>query len=221
MPLFWLRRPHVPLLVLLLSVIAFYPVVEGSYPGRWIFNFLTVAGVLLSVYRIRAHRLGVGIMGVTGAIALAAQLVHWTGATDHAGLVSAAAQATFYFAAASLQVRYILRDSRATVDELFSAAVAFLLLAFGWASAYWCVNALVPGSFAVAQPASANSPTWYELFYFSVTTLSTTGFGDIYPVSSAARAVVMLEQLGGVLYVALIISRLAGFAGRSRSAAGD
>jgi hypothetical protein len=47
-----------------------------------------------------------------------------------------------------------------------------------------------------------------------MTTLSTTGFGDIVPVSSAARAAVILEQFAGVLYVALLIARLAGFASR-------
>ena len=49
-----------------------------------------------------------------------------------------------------------------------------------------------------------------------MTTLSTTGFGDIVPVSSAARSAVILEQFVGVLYVALVISRLAGFAGATR-----
>ena len=49
-----------------------------------------------------------------------------------------------------------------------------------------------------------------------MTTLSTTGFGDIVPVTSAARSAVILEQFVGVLYVALVISRLAGFAGGTR-----
>jgi hypothetical protein len=47
-----------------------------------------------------------------------------------------------------------------------------------------------------------------------MTTLTTTGFGDVAPVSSIARAAVMLEQFVGVLYVALVISRLAGFCRR-------
>ena len=50
----------------------------------------------------------------------------------------------------------------------------------------------------------------------SATTLSTTGFGDALPVTSSARAAVILEQLAGVLYVALVISRLAGFASQKQ-----
>lgn len=218
MPLFWLRRPHVPLLALLLALIAFYPLIERSYAGRWLFNLVTVVGVLFSLQRIHAGRAGLRLLAALGAVALVAQLLHWNDALPHAGVSSAIAQSGFYFAAAALQVRYILRDTHATVDELFSAAVAFLLLALAWASVYWCTEEFVPGSFAVAHGATADSPTWYELFYFSVTTLSTTGFGDVVPVSSAARSATILEQLAGVLYVALIISRLAGFAGRRRAA---
>jgi len=86
-----------------------------------------------------------------------------------------------------------------------------------WAAGYWVIEYLRPGSFAINYPTLAERRTWFELFYLSMTTLSTTGFGDVVPVSTGARAAVMLEQFTGVLYVALVISRLAGFAGRSRT----
>jgi hypothetical protein len=208
-----------PLLALLVALVAAYPLVEDSYTGRWLFNLVAVIGIVFSLRRIRVSPRGVGLAAVLGALALAMQLAHWGELVPHAGAVSAVAQAIFYFTAAALQAGYFLRDTRATVDELFSAAVAFLLLAFGWACVYWCVEYFVPGSFAVA---AGGRPGWYELFYFSVTTLSTTGFGDVAPVTSAARSATLLEQLAGVLYVALVISRLVGFTGqRSGESAGD
>ena len=73
-----------------------------------------------------------------------------------------------------------------------------------------------PGAFAAVNRALPERLTWFEFLYLSMTTLSTTGFGDIVPVSSAARSAVILEQFVGVLYVALVISRLAGFAGATR-----
>jgi hypothetical protein len=217
MPLFWLRRPHVPLLALLLVLIALYPLIERSLLSRWLFNLLAILGVTFSLHRVHAPRRWTTGTGVLGVAALGLQAVHGSAAVPHADVAAALFQASFYFAAASLQVRYILRDTRATMDELFSAAVAFLLLSLGWASTYWCVAYFVPGSFAIAHTGGTGRPTWYELFYFSVTTLSTTGFGDVVPVSSAARSAAILEQLVGVLYVALVISRLAGFAGRHRA----
>ncbi len=59
-----------------------------------------------------------------------------------------------------------------------------------------------------------------ELLYLSFTTLSSTGLSDIVPVRPFARAVVMLEQLAGVGYVAMIVSRLVGLTIR-RSSRGD
>ena len=113
----------------------------------------------------------------------------------------------------------MMGDTRATIDELFAAAAAFMLLSLAWAAGYWCIEYASPGSFASAHPTLPERRTSFEFLYFSMTTLSTTGFGDILPVSSAARAAVILEQFVGVLYVALVISRLVGFAGRSRAGA--
>ena len=44
--------------------------------------------------------------------------------------------------------------------------------------------------------------------YFSFTSLTTTGFGDILPVSTVARTVLIIEQLIGVLYPVVLIGRL-------------
>jgi hypothetical protein len=219
MRLFWLRRPHVPLLILLVSLLGLYPLVEESYVGRWTFNLAVVVGTLLALRQIHAGRFGLRVASVLGALAVATQALHWAAPSETLGVVSAIAQAGFFLTTAQLEVRYVLRDMRATVDELFSAAVAFLLLSLAWASCYWCIEYFVPGSFAVAHPrvpGGEGGASWYELLYFSITTLSTTGYGDIVPVSSAARSATMLEQLVGVLYVALIISRLVGFSGRVR-----
>ena len=111
---------------------------------------------------------------------------------------------------AGLMCIYMLGDTRATIDELFAAAAAFMLLALAWAAGFWCIEYANPGAFVSAHPVLPERKTWFDM-----ATLSTTGFGDIVPVSTAARAAVILEQFVGVLYVALVISRLAGFAGRA------
>ncbi|MBK7353064.1 MAG: two pore domain potassium channel family protein [Nitrosomonas sp.] len=58
----------------------------------------------------------------------------------------------------------------------------------------------------------ANNPdqivSWWELLYFSFTCLTSVGFGEITPVSDSARSIVIIEQTSGVLYLAILISRL-------------
>jgi Ion channel len=52
--------------------------------------------------------------------------------------------------------------------------------------------------------------TWVELLFLSFTTLSSTGLSDVIPITPFARALVMLEQLAGVAYIAMVVSRLVG-----------
>jgi hypothetical protein len=53
-------------------------------------------------------------------------------------------------------------------------------------------------------------PNLRDLVYFSFTVLTTAGFGDYTPVRPLVRSLVVFEQLAGVLYVAILIARLAG-----------
>ena len=214
MSLFWLRRPHVPLLVLLVAALLVFPFIERSAVGRSALNLVVVTGVVLSLRRVRAPSRGVLVVLLCGVVAVTGQILHEAGVPAPSGLVSALAQTAFYAGAALLMCQYMMRDTRATVDELFAAAATYMLMALAWATAYWSIEYLQPGAFAITYPALSDRKTWFEFLYLSMTTLTTTGFGDIAPVSSGARAAVMLEQFVGVLYVALVISRLAGFAGR-------
>ncbi|MCW2849036.1 MAG: Ion channel, partial [Marmoricola sp.] len=54
------------------------------------------------------------------------------------------------------------------------------------------------------------------LLFFSFTNLTSVGLSDILPTGSHARSVVILEQVGGVLYVAMVISRLVAMTVRDR-----
>lgn len=57
-----------------------------------------------------------------------------------------------------------------------------------------------------------------DLLYFSFTTLSTTGFGDIVPITHQARTACTVEMVIGPLFVAILIARLVGvYPPRTRS----
>ena len=66
-----------------------------------------------------------------------------------------------------------------------------------------------PGCFTAAV--NPEQPrTWMELLFLSFTNLSSTGLSDVVPITGQARSVVMFEQLAGLGYVALFVSRLVG-----------
>ena len=60
-----------------------------------------------------------------------------------------------------------------------------------------------------------------ELLFLSFTTLSSTGLSDVVPVQAVRARPVMLEQLAGVAYVAMVVSRLVGLTVMPRRAAAD
>ncbi len=56
-----------------------------------------------------------------------------------------------------------------------------------------------------------------ELLFLSFTTLSSTGLSDITPISGHARSVVMIEQVAGVFYIAMVVTRLVALRGQRRA----
>ena len=122
---------------------------------------------------------------------------------------SAGLHALFYFwAAASLMV-YMLADRTVTTDELYAVGATFTLVAWGFAYVFDLLQIFQPDCFiAAVNPAEARS--WMELLFLSFTNLSSTGLSDVVPVTGQARAVVMIEQVAGLGYVALFVSRLVG-----------
>ena len=113
----------------------------------------------------------------------------------------------------------MLADHEVTRDELFAVGATFTLVAWAFAYVYTVCQAIEPGSFTAAVDPSADR-TWIELLFLSFTTLSSTGLSDVVPIKPFARSLVMFEQLAGVAYIAMVVSRLVGLLvlGRSKVA---
>ena len=101
-------------------------------------------------------------------------------------------------------------------DRVHAALSVYILMAMAWAGAYGTLEVLAPGSFAIpaAFGHSVTDPQGMNLlsamFHLSMATLTSTGYGDITPVAPFARSIAALEQLIGVFYIAVLISRLVG-----------
>jgi Ion channel. len=114
-----------------------------------------------------------------------------------------------YFYTAGSLIAYMLQDHAVTSDELYAAGATFTLLAWAFAFAFSVCQQWYPGSFTAAvDPTSARS--WMELLFLSFSLLSGVGLSDVVPILPQARALVMLEQFAGVMYIAVVVSRLIG-----------
>jgi len=207
------RNPSAALLAVQLLGFVFYPLMEDSPAGRALFGVfgLVVLGVALRVVRHSPWLTWVGsllavpvvILSAASAISPRPELVMWT----------AALEAVFYFYATGSLIAYMWQDWVATTDELFAAGATFTLLAWAFAYVFVVCQALIPGSFGGGP---AGTRTWMELLFLSVVVLSSVGLSDILPVSPMARGIVMLETFVGVMYIALVVSRLISLSAAAR-----
>jgi len=115
----------------------------------------------------------------------------------------------FYFATVVYLMRYVFSRESMTADKLSGAAAAYLMIGILWLYLYGITQYFFPGAFSVGGAVVSQVPG-PDLIYFSFSTLTTTGFGDIAPVHRIARSLATLEATLGTLYVAILIARLAG-----------
>ena len=102
----------------------------------------------------------------------------------------------------------VYAPGRITLHRLQGAIVLYLSLAMIFASVYGLIWELISGAFAnIAVPTGDQQEVAVTL-YFSLTTLTTTGYGDIVPVDPFARSLANLESVVGPLFLAITVARL-------------
>ena len=203
------QEPSAILLAAQLASLLLYPFMENSGAGRALFSLLGMAilGLVLLAVRSSPAWTGFGVLlAIPAGVLLVIQAV--TGSDDLLPY-SSGFEAVLYFYAAGALIAYMLADHEVTRDELFAVGATFTLVAWAFAYSFTVLQAIEPGSFTAAIDPTGER-TWTELLFLSFTTLSSTGLSDVIPVKPFARSVVMLEQLAGVAYIAVVVSRLVG-----------
>jgi hypothetical protein len=211
------REPSAVLLAAQLAAVLLYPLFEGGSAGR---ALLSVFGIAILGLVLLAVRSTPGLTRVVTLLAIPATVllvIQAVSGSDTLLPYSSALEAVIYFYAAGSLIAYMIADHEVTRDELFAVGATFTLVAWAFAYSYTVLQAIEPGSFTAAVDPAADR-SWMELLFLSFTTLSSTGLSDVVPIKAFARSVVMLEQLAGVAYIAMVVSRLVGLTVlRSRS----
>src|SRR5687768_9186328 len=213
------REPSAILLTAQLGAILLYPFMEGSAVGRALFSVFGIAilGLVLLAVRSSPAHTWIGLtLGLPATVLLLVQAI--TG--DDALLpYSSSLEAVLYFYAAGALIAHLLADPDITRDDLYAVGATFTLVAWAFAFLYTVCQALAPGSFTAAVDPQGQR-TWMELRFLPVPTLSSTGLGDVVPIKTFARSLVMIEQLAGVADVAMVVSRLVGLTVLRRAQSG-
>lgn len=203
------RQPSAILFAAQLAAVLLYPFTEDSGAGRALFSVFGIAILGLVVRAVRNLPALTWVAVALGIPATVLLLIEAVTGNDALRPYSSAFEAVLYFYAAGGLIAYLLADDDITRDELWAVGATFTLVAWAFAYTYTVCQAVDPGSFTATVDPEAQR-TWMELLFLSFTTLSSTGLSDVVPIQPFARALVMLEQLAGLAYVAMVVSRLVG-----------
>lgn len=209
------RHPSAVLLLVQLSGMLLYPFMESTESGHIVFNLF---GIIVLGITTRMVRRTPGHAWISASIAapiIVLLVLQMLGGMRVLLPWSSALEAVFYFYAAGSLIAYMMEDRLATTDELFAAGATFTLIAWAFTHVFVLIQALQPGTYAAAVNA-ASPRTWTELNYLSFALLSSTGIGDVIPLTPHARAVASVEMFVGLMYLALVVARLIGFAVQTR-----
>ena len=108
----------------------------------------------------------------------------------------------------------VFRTQRVSRHQLAGAVVVYLNLSLLFMGAYILLNDAVPGAFTTSTKDLLRPG---ELLYFSLTTLTSTGYGDIVPVHPLARSLANLEAVIGQLFLAILLARLVSLSGTTKA----
>lgn len=104
----------------------------------------------------------------------------------------------------------IINDKKITFDTLFGAICSYLLIGFMWGLIYLLINTIDPTAFSQQLISSTIHENLKHAFYYSFTTLTTLGYGDILPRTDIARTASWVEAVVGQIYLVVWISELVG-----------
>lgn len=196
------------LFVVLLTLIGAMSFVPASDSGRLILNVVNMFLVIATVAAVGRTTLS---FVVTLILAIPAMWFQYLGLwhdDDSSLAVSWIFSAVLYFITVAYLLRYVFQPRIMTADKLFGAAAAYRLIGVLWAYVYAIIGFFYPHSYMIVG--QTGRLVYADALYFSITVLTSTGFGDVTPLTRPARGMCMVEQITGSLFVAILIARLAG-----------
>ena len=185
--------------------------VAFELPGRAILGRIVVACAGLYVLSANRVTFWLAILVVLSLISFEARV--WTLDPRVARLLQDAIMTGFLLWLLVVVLREVFRPVTTERDAVVGALCGFLILLMVFTRVHGLIEALNPDAYRTnGTPFSERSDAMLvsSFQYFSTVTLTTVGFGDIVPVTPAARLVTGLEAMAGQLYLAVVIATLVG-----------
>jgi len=209
---------HVQLLTALVATELVRPLMARADLAARVVSVAFFAVVGFAVFRAviittRRRQIGAVLIGAVIAIALAGILGPPQARVPMEVLLNAFT-AAFYIFVLSVIVSHVFSARRLALDDVVGAFSGYILIALIWGRLYAIAWTIVPEYFSVGADIKwqlENRNTLHSLFdFYSFTTISGIGYGDITTTGPATNALIWLEVMCGQFYLAVVVATIVG-----------
>jgi hypothetical protein len=198
-------------LALILADYVLLSALSGTIAGRLVTYLVFACTLLVTLVAAQAPRLWIGLaLGLIGATAL---VVLWAALTQtltgYLGLTSGLA-VCLLLATPVVIVRDIIKTRFVSVHTLMAAMCLYLLIGIIFALLYDAVGAVTPGGYF----GSPKLGTITNALFFSFTTLTTVGYGNLVPATPFGQSLAMVEAVSGQIFLIVVVARLVSLWGQ-------
>ena len=219
-------RRHTALLIAIVTLLAVRPFLGDTGAAAIVFSLAILLVLLVALLTIQVDDL-VGeretlllqrrrrsVVGWALAVPAVVERLWWYFAPNpRLALVGSVSWLLFFVYVTWSQLRSLLKQREGTGETISMSISIYLLLGVSWGLLYIVIFMRDPEAFHFATPTPGGVSPAYRfpiLLYFSLTTLSTVGFGDITPLTLQARYAAVAEGITGQFYLAVLVARLVG-----------
>ena len=193
----------------LLANLILYPFAEGSGIGYYLFRASGFAAVLLSVYAVSFRRTLFVVVLVLATPAMIHHVFLKPGDASSFSIVNTVLSFAFDGLIILVLFRKVFARGQVNTETIYGALSIYLLIGFTFAGIYGLISAVMPKAFYL-DPTLNTHPilSRFDFVYYSFATITSLGSAGIVPVAGQARSFSVIESVTGILYLAVLISRL-------------
>jgi hypothetical protein len=222
----FMRRRHTALLVAIVAAFGTRALIGDVGAAPYVYSVGVLLLMVMALYTIQVDEL-VGDRALLLAARRRRSRIGWTLAIVAIGerlattvsgdrrlyLIASVCWMVFFGYVTWTELLSVLRQKEITGESISMSISVYLLFGVTWAMLYAVIFEFHPDAFSIAgSPLQGSDPQHiFPVFvYFSLTTLSTVGFGDITPMTLQARYAAVAEGITGQFYLAILVARLVG-----------
>ncbi|MHC4553397.1 MAG: potassium channel family protein [Planctomycetota bacterium] len=188
-----------------------YPAIQGIEEHFPIISLLLLTALAPALYVALPRKFFVALLSlgiITYLFRLYAHLGNKT-LTEEATLLILIVYAIFFLLVIISLIGRISSNSVVTADTIKGGISIYFLLGFFWSTLYLILLTIEPTQDAILRNLVYDN-RGFDCYYYSFTTLTTLGYGDIVPVNYYARILATLEAVVGPVYLAIFVAQIVG-----------